>query len=401
MMFLFVVATLALSSDPPPTDTPASAPAPRPSAPPPSAPPPSAPPPSAPPPSALAGYQRGFFIRSPDGDDKLVIRGLVQPRFALVAADPDVKTWKASFLVQRAQITLSGSILDRDLGFKLHTEFGQGNVFIRDAYLQERFNDLVTVRAGQWKLPFSRQFMTPAWKLAFFDRAITDAAFASGRDIGVAVQDGYQKSPPFEWAAGVFSGATDKPRITGDVVTDPDKGDHLENVKVSNFQKLFTPTFAGRVGFNLGKVKGYDEIDDDGGPFRLGIGVSAVEAVDIAGNGAGATDIDVDAIAKAEHFDVSGALYASAAQADPAKAGQDFAAFGGHVQAGVLLMDRVHVGVRYAGLFQQDGTTGQEVLVNALVLLFGRQVEWGVEAGTVLVDNVPDVRVRTQAQLKL
>ena len=157
-----------------------------------------------------SGYKNGFFLQTADETNRLRIRGLVQPRFALVANDGDVATWSASFAVQRAQIELSGNVFTRALGFTLKTEFGKGEAFIKDAFMDAHFMEGALLRGGLWKRPFSRQQLTGDWRTAFFDRSIVDGAFGSGRDLGVAVQADADHGPAFEWNLGVFSGASDK-----------------------------------------------------------------------------------------------------------------------------------------------------------------------------------------------
>ena len=344
----------------------------------------------------------GFSLASADGNNKVRIGGLVQPRFSVVAADSDTTKWTSSFEIKRAQIELSGTVFSKDIGFQLKSEFGGGQAFIKDAYIDFRiFEGAAKIRTGLWKRFFNRQEMTSDWRLAFLDRAVTNTAFFGGRDIGVALTNDIEKSPTLEYGLGVFSGTSEKPKVTGDVVLDPDKGDHIDNVKISNVPKLFTPTFVGRIGYNSSPdVQGYSEIDTVGGGFRFGVATSVLEAVDISGKGKGATRGEVDAIVKAFHVDAEVAVFGSAAQANPKIAiATDYDAAGFHAQAGVLLFDTVHPGVRYAAVTHADAHLEQEALVNVTWLMFGQNVEWGAEAGVNFKDAAPTAVFRTQAQV--
>lgn len=348
------------------------------------------------------GYDNGFFLQTPDQNNRLRIRGLVHPRFALLAAGPDPKTWTASFAVQRAQIELVGNVFTRALGFTLKTEFGLGEAFMKDAFLDARIADGMLIRAGLWKRPFSRQQLTADWRMAFIDRAITDAAFGAGRDIGIALQADVDRNPTFEWNVGIFSGTSDRARVTGDVLVDTEDGvGTLENVKISNVPRLFTPTFAGRIGYNFGEVFGYSEIDIDGGPPRFGIAASLLEGVDIAGVGGGATRLQADAIFKWEGVTVSGAGFLSTLQNDARSFAQSFDKVGGYVQAGVLVLDAWHPGLRYAVVAQPSANLVEhEVLANLTLLIFSQNVLIGAEAGSNVGVAGPDARVRVQGQLQ-
>ena len=349
-----------------------------------------------------SGYDNGFFLQTPDQVSRLRIRGLVQPRFALVAADADVSTWTASFAVQRAQIELTGHVFSRALGFTMKTEFGKGEAFIKDAFMDAKVAEGMLLRTGLWKRPFSRQQLTSDWRLAFFERSTVDAAFGSGRDIGMALQADIDRSPAFEWNLGVFSGASDKSKITGDIPIDAENGiGSLDNVKVGNVPTLFTPTLVARFGYNVGAVQGYSEIDVAGGGPRCSIAASVLEAVDVSGKGKSATRAEVDAMLKIDHVTATGALFLSTLQDDPLAYIQTADKIGGYAQVGVLLCDVVHPALRYSLVNElADGALAHEVLANATMLLFGQNVLWGVEAGSIITDEGFDVRVRTQAQVQ-
>jgi hypothetical protein len=354
----------------------------------------------------LAGYDDGFFIGVPDGLSKLRVRGLVQPRFALVqptlipGPDEDGSTWNASFAVQRAQIELLGHVFSKAVSFDLKTEFGRGAVFIKDAYIEAKVLDGVLLRGGLYKRPFQRQQMASDWKLAMFERNLTDESFKGGRDIGVSLHDGIDKGPPVEWSVGVYSGSSDKPEVTGDVIVDPELGiGDLDNVQIGNVPKLLAPTFVGRVGYNSSPILlPYSEIDIDGGGLRWGVSTSVLGTYDIAKDAA-QTRMALDGIAKLEHVTATGALLLSLSQADPRSLAQSPDAVGGFLQAGVLLMDRFAPALRYSMVSKLDETVAHEIVANFTVLFFEQNVLWGIEGGSNVIDGVADLRLRTQAQI--
>lgn len=358
------------------------------------------------------GYDDGFFIATDDQLSKLRIRGLVQPRFALVAALSGAGSFaedaSASFAVQRAQIELLGHVFTKDITFDLKTEFGRGAAFIKDAYMEAKLADAY-VRAGLYKRPFQRQQMASDWRLAFFERNLTEETWKGGRDIGVSLHNGIEKGPTVEWSAGVYSGTSEKAKVTGDVDLQAEDGiNALDNVAVSNVPKLFKPTFVGRVGYNSSPaLKPYSEIDVDGGPFRAGVSLSAMEGLDLQKDGS-LTRLCLDAIAKIEHVTATGALVLSLAQDAPGAFSQSPDGAGAFVQAGWLLFDRVQPSLRYSIVDEvvADEASGatqhaveHEIVANVTVLLFGQNVLWGIEGGSNIADGTPDLRLRTQAQI--
>lgn len=358
------------------------------------------------------GYEDGFFLASPDELSKLRIRGLVQPRFALVApltgAGSFAEDATASFAVQRAQIELLGHVFTKNITFDLKTEFGRGAVFMKDAYIEGKLADGAFVRGGLYKRPFQRQQMASDWRLAFFERNLTEETWKGGRDIGLSMHNGIDKGPTVEWSLGVYSGASDKPRVTGDVDLKAEDGiNALDNVALSNVPKLFSPTVVGRVGFNSSPdLKPYSEFDVDGGPFRAGVALSAMEGFDLQED-TSLTRLCLDAIAKIEHVTATGAVIVSLAQDEPGRFSQSPDGVGGFVQAGWLLFDRVQPALRYSVVDElvvdDAGVTEHaiehELVANITVLLFGQNVLWGIEGGSNVVDGAPDLRLRTQAQI--
>src|SRR5690606_20191191 len=147
------------------------------------------------------------------------------------------------FEVTRARLTLKGKLLMPGLSYKFQADFGKGSVALKDYYFDYCLpNQVLCIRPGQFKRPFSRQHITSSGKLELVDRSLTDKAFGAGRDIGVMLHDNYEKSPMFEYALGFFNGTGDKSRFTGSGAIDPDSGDVVvTSGSVSNVPEQWHP----------------------------------------------------------------------------------------------------------------------------------------------------------------
>lgn len=170
-----------------------------------------------------AGFDKGFFVRSDDEKYSLKITGRFQPFFnySYVRASKDSRP---QLEVRRARVVLEGNLHGKNLLYKLQTDFGRGNVSVRDAHFDVRLAGDTWLRFGQWKRPFSRQQINSSGRLEMTDRSITDRAFGAGRDVGIAVRNDYEKSPELEWTLGVFNGRGEAPALTGTVTVDPMTG---------------------------------------------------------------------------------------------------------------------------------------------------------------------------------
>lgn len=336
------------------------------------------------PPPFTAGYKDGFFVATGDDAFRLRVRGLLQPRFTIAAGDLDVATWELGFAIRRAQMEFNGHVFTKDLTYAIRVESQLGAVLFTDVFADYAVVPAVLqLRAGQWKRPFNREELTSDWKLAFVDRALTNAAFGAGRDIGAMAHSGIDKSPPLEWGVGVFAGTSPRGAIDAPAV--------------------FTPTFVARLGYNRGDVKGYSSMDTTGGGVRFAVAASALEAIELLDQSRGATKLEVDAIVKLMGFDASGAVFAALAQQGAGTFDQGYDAFGAHVQAGWLLFERFHPGVRYAWVQTADAAVADqhEITVGHSLLFFGvENVAWVVDGSALLAQTPGAVdaswRVRTQ-----
>ncbi|OGQ24626.1 MAG: hypothetical protein A2138_10110 [Deltaproteobacteria bacterium RBG_16_71_12] len=352
-----------------------------------------------------AGYQDGFFVRSPDQAFKLKVRGLVQLRGTALVPLDDTTSSTVTAAVQRAQVDLGGHVFSKQLGFLLKIEHGQGLTFVKDAWVNYAFvPGVVELRAGQWKRPFSRQELTGDARQELVERGLVNASFMTGRDVGVALHDDIDKSPGIEWSLGAFAGGTDKPSITAKVIPGGDGALELDGAKLSSVPSALTPTMVGRFGVNFGDVKGYAEVDTDGGAPRGAVAASALEAVELGDGGRGATQIEVDGILKLYGVDLSGAMFLAAAQQGAGTFEQGADRLGVHTQAGVLLLDHWHPALRYDLVTELDGSGEQHEIAGALSILFYKQnVQLQLDGGALVTRDVDgvgtDMRVRTQLVL--
>ncbi len=352
----------------------------------------------------VAGYKDGFFIATGDELNKLKVRALLQPRLTFEGGDRKVlANNKLAFAVQRAQLELGGNVFSKALSFQLKLEGGQGFFFVKDAFVNSEFiPGAVSVRAGQFKRPFNRQEVTSDWKQEFVDRSITNAFFGGGRDIGVMVHNDYEKSPTLEYAAGVFDGSSDKPKVSGVAVVDTTTGlGTLDEVKLSNVPALLTPTLVARVGYNYGDVKGYTEADIDGGELRFGVAGSVLEGVALGDKPAGLSRAQLDAIVKIMHVDASAAVFVSAKQNGKGSFDQALEAIGAHAQVGMVLAEMFHPALRYDFIaVDGDDNDLHEIVLGNSLMFFGQNAQLQTDGGVLLTQDPsglnPALRLRVQ-----
>ncbi len=349
-----------------------------------------------------AGYDKGFFLGTPDGNYRLLVNARVQARYAYEALE-DAADLNA-FSIPRARLKLAGHVATKRLTYAFQADFAKGTVALKDFYVDYAFvPDWFHVRAGQSKRPFSRQQLASSGKLALVDRARTDEAFGAGRDIGLAFGNDCEKSPPFEWALGLFNGTGEKPWFSGTVSADT----VTRGAKFTNVPAKFYPMLVVRLGYNYGGIQGYTESDFEGGPPRFGLGLSGQLGFDTDGGHDGTLASEFDAIFKAYGFATSGGVYLRSGQNGSAWREQDFAAVGAHWQAGYLIAGFVEPALRYT-FIGPDGTDNDlhEVTAGLSVYFWKRHVQWQSDASWLRRAQAPGERtndwiVRSQVQFAL
>lgn len=326
-----------------------------------------------------ASFHGGFVFKSDQGPYELGVGLKIQPRWHYASIDGgDDET---SFLIRRMEVGLKGKAFSDALRFKFVADFAKGTVALKDAYLEYALTGQARVRAGQFKRPFSRQQLTSDGRLELVDRAITDAGFGAGRDIGLMLHNGFSRSPTFEYAAGVFNG-------TGNV---PDR---------------LHPMIVVRAGYNHGGIKGYSEADLEGGALRFGVGFNVAADFDADDDDDGLVRLGLDYILKLHGFSASGGLYYATAQSGPGFGAQAFSSMGLHAQLAYVIAGRYQPTVRYAVL-TPTGPRNEtyEILGGLTLFLFGHSVKWATDAGAIVRDDPvgtsTSLVVRTQLQLAI
>jgi hypothetical protein len=361
------------------------------------------------PPPLHVSYDKGILFKTPDEafEAKLSLR--TQLRYELARSLEDGAETASRFYLPRVRLQLEGNAFGKETRYKLEVGFSERGsfTFTKDFFVERQVGKL-WLRVGQWKRPFHRQEIVSDFASTFNERSIANEFVGGGRDVGFAVHNEYEKSPEgVEWVVGIFNGFAgggDRPRITTTCEQDPVSLEiTCTNAAATNFPTDMGPTLVARVGFNKGKVKGYTEMDLDGGPLRFG--VAANYKVDLADLGKGAEEsvgdnlshaVGADAIVKVSGFDAMLSILALKVKtADLALAGL--------AQAGyVVVPKKVHVAGRFA-FNKLVGTDNYllEIRAAASYLYSGHSLKIATDVGLLKETGGgdPEIQVRIMPQL--
>lgn len=163
----------------------------------------------------MMGWSNGFFLASPDGKYKLKLSGLSQTRFlaswvghaSLVRQvigpdipDPNYRRWKMGFEQTRTMLNVAGSVDSPQVDFLLQMGYARededNNEFLDssaivfdarewDAWIRMRLSDDISIKAGIFTLPFSRESLVPSQHQLVIEKSLVDHRFGLGRSQGI------------------------------------------------------------------------------------------------------------------------------------------------------------------------------------------------------------------------
>ncbi len=159
-------------------------------------------------PETLKAYwSKGLRFKSLDGAFSLKVGGRIMVDVASMSADDEIEATlgelEGDAEFRRARFYMQGSIYE-NTGYKLQIDFAGGDADFKDAYLE--FANLLpigTVKAGNFKEPFSLEELTSSKYITFMERALPVAAFSPSRNIGVQVANTFNEKRG-TWAVGTF-----------------------------------------------------------------------------------------------------------------------------------------------------------------------------------------------------
>jgi len=215
---------------------------------------------------AMAGYNNGFFLASPDGNFSLKIGGQVQIRWTLNHAkagysgsagapvgspnDMNLNTqW--GFENRRTKLNFEGNVFSKDWTYRVRAAFNQGTTMpgnaadgaaaIDFAYIEKSMDNGMSIRVGQFHAPWMREVLVDsAYQLAA-ERSVLAGLFGQGYSQGIQV--GYQ-TEGMRFTGGAFDG------IGGQNSTFTSGGNY--NSQNTNWDNTRTNySFAGRAEFKI------------------------------------------------------------------------------------------------------------------------------------------------------
>ena len=167
---------------------------------------------------------KGLEIVSKDGDFKMITRLRAQMRYTL----QDAEEMSHGFQLRRARLLFQGNVFGKNNGYKFELAVSPRDIGLKssgtiskspllDWYFHFSHHRDLTVRIGQYKVPYSRQRVVSSGNLQFVDRSIANGEFTVDRDVGLDLRSknlfGLNR---FRYYAGIYMGEGHSSYAEGD-----------------------------------------------------------------------------------------------------------------------------------------------------------------------------------------
>jgi hypothetical protein len=131
-------------------------------------------------------YAKGFVISTDDGAYSLTLDGYLQTRYQLVVDEDVGDIISQGLRIRRARLGVAGTIVSPNLSFRVLTEL-RASIPLMDYYVTYQVRPELSVRVGQYKVWFSRNYLTSSSRLILPERQAAVESFRYDRDVQVGL----------------------------------------------------------------------------------------------------------------------------------------------------------------------------------------------------------------------
>jgi len=291
-----------------------------------------------------------FVIESADGGSSIRFSLATQVLFRFDSVDgEDGRGNDYEFSIRRLRPVLTGSLGIKDLTYKLHLSLTPGALEFMDFYVDYEATPDLRVRAGIYKVPFTRYRIQSFQRLTLADWSITTGYFGAERQLGITLHNGFEMPRKVEYEVGVFTGqntrASHASRLAGLYGEEaPNRSDLLDPEPMDDIH----PEIVARVAWNTGGIDTRADTDFEGGPARVSVGASAAWDIRPDPIQDSAFRIAPEVLLKAYGFSMSAFVYLGLAQLGDGMKDTRVAMWGAQAQASYVFARRYELAIRYA-----------------------------------------------------
>jgi phosphate-selective porin OprO/OprP len=156
-------------------------------------------------PAVLAGWDDGFYLRSPDRRFSLRVTGQLQADYRWFADAHDLSD-TSGFVLRRARFGLEATLF-KFYEFRFLPEFGAGQTRLQDGYMNVRYWDTFQFTMGRFKQPFSYEQLIQDRFTPLMERSLIDQVVPQ-RDLGLMLHGQNLFDGILDYGIAVSNGVT-------------------------------------------------------------------------------------------------------------------------------------------------------------------------------------------------
>jgi len=135
-----------------------------------------------------AGWDKGFFLQSPDGNYRLGLLGQIQGRYMFStspnaydgATSTDFDDDRGGFEMSRIRLGFKGHVVDPSWQYFIWSGYsGTGSALLLDAYIRKDLGDGWALTAGQFKTPLLQEWLVSETRQQFVERSLVNGLSGS------------------------------------------------------------------------------------------------------------------------------------------------------------------------------------------------------------------------------
>ena len=313
----------------------------------------------------VAGYDKGFFIQSPDGKFKMHTSGYVQGFLQGIkneaAADTD------TIRIRRARLKFKGHLYKKNYRYQIEYDFAGSTLL--STFVRLVHSDMLAFTVGNFKVPYNVEALVSASGQQFVDRSIAHGVFGTSgeREIGFGIS-GKLLEKHLEYMISIMNG----------------EGNNTNNVN-NEFRyagRLMYHILGSKAGKTFSDIKGSDETQ-----LALGAAVSFNDTPNAAATAEQKnTKTTVDLTAKCHGWGAHGAFFYKNVNPDGAAAVHDK---GWLAQIGYMVVpETVELAARVAQTYLDTGSDLSEYTGGLNYYIHeGHRVKLQLDYSTLITEN--------------
>ncbi len=306
-----------------------------------------------------------FEISSPDSSTTLKIQLAAQFLTAWENKDNGAGNDRESILYMKARRirpTLTVSVPEYRISFKLHLSAAPGSIELMDFYSETKLSSLINFRLGQYKIPFTRYRIQSFQRLTFVDWAIVTKYFGAERQMGLSIHNGYEKLPRWGYVFGLFSGVNARAaHAVGLASIYGEKPVNPSDLSGSSLKSKFHPELVCHASWNGNNIDVSTDADTEGGNLRYSLALSAAWDLNPTDFEDMALRLAPELLCKYRHLSLMGVGYIGFVDMDDSMRIRK-AMTGFLVQTAYCINRRIELSLRYAAIDIDDKITDEALL---------------------------------------